>query len=201
MPRRTKAEDEEPDDYIDEDAVRTVIVFRGANNRPVVVPQDVAEESDVIYRAHMAKLSGKSWKQVAEDLGFPNAIAAKAAVSRYLDEARSLIATETAKEMLVQEVELLDYMQTKLWSMVELGDPKAIDQVLKIATKRVEWQNLAVKDDAADQDLRTVVIPGEAYVQYLKELSDSSAPGDDPQIVESKAVPSISSTSHQEEDS
>lgn len=162
-------EDPEDEDYIDPDAPRSVITYRNAQQRPVVVPREVALEMDTIYRCHEAHLSGKTWVEIAQDEGFPSGASCKATVDRYMSEARALIAEDTGKKMLQREIETLDYMQTKLWPFVQAGSEKAIDQVLKIQTKRVEWQSLAVKDDDAKRDMLTMIVPGETYKSYLQD--------------------------------
>lgn len=164
-------EDDEDDEIIPDDAVRTVIAFRGSANRPVVVPAEVAYDAEKIYRCHVKKLSGKSWNQVAREEGFPNAMSCRLQVERYLAEGRSMVEQYTAKQMLTNEIMLLDYLQSKLWQQVEVGDRQAIETVMKIADKRVVWQNLEVQDDARATEVHTIVVPGNEYTSYLKEAA------------------------------
>ena len=190
---------EDEDNVIPGDAVRTVLAFRGSANRPVVVPQEVAMDAERIYRCHVKKLSGMTWNEVARAEGFPNAASCRYQVERYLAEARDLVEQYTAKQMLANEIMLLDYLQTKLWTAVEIGDRQAIETVVKIAEKRVVWQNLEVKDDARVTEVHTIVVPGDDYTTYLKqaaakaEITESSAqPG-------SQTVPSSVSQDTDEE--
>lgn len=191
-PRRKKPDpEEEPEDYIDPDAVRTVITFRGANNRPVPVPEDVVEKVDRIYSAHKRHLSGETWVAIARDMGYPSGGSLKVAVDRLLDEGRQLVEQQTGKQMLRDEIETLYYMQSKLWPQVEVGDPKAIDQVLRLVTKRVEWQNLALTEDTGSTVGSTVVVPGSTFTDYLQELAKKATtnPRQNQEAIEGQAVP------------
>ena len=125
----------------------------------------------------------------------------KIAVDRDLYEGRVLMAEETARNMLRNEIETLDFMQTKIWSQVEAGDLKAIDQVLKIASKRVEWQDLAIKDTAGlDRSAHTVIIAGtDDYVNHLKAAATAAEADVSTQIESDKGVASSTTVVSQEE--
>ena len=197
MPR---SEPDDDDEIISEDAPRafrphdpTVIVFRGSANRPVVVPAEVAEDAEKIYRCHIKKLSGMSWRQIADEEGFPDQLSCRLQVERYLAEGRAMVEQYTAKQMLINEVMLLDYMQSRLWTAVEAGDRQSIETVMKLADKRVAWQNLAISDDSKATEVHTVVIRGESYTEYLRNASekaqiDAGTPDQDRQTVISTAA-------------
>lgn len=161
----------DPENIIPGDAVRTVVAFRGSANRPVVVPEEVAIDAEIVYRCHVKKLSGKTWADIAREEGFPTSASCREQVTRYLAEARAMVEAHTAKQMLVNEVMLLDYLQTRLWPDVEAGDRQAIETVVKIADKRVTWQNLAIADAAKPTEVHTIIVPGEEMTQYLKNAA------------------------------
>lgn len=197
-----KDEKSEPEDFIPDDAIRTVLTFRGALNRPVVVPQDIAEEADRVYRCHMRHLSGESWAEIARSEGYPNISAVRGAVDRYLNEARDLMTAEVSKRMLQTEVDRLDYMQTKIWSQVENGDLDAIKVAITLGDKRVQWQNLTVKDDDTQQIIHTVINPGDDLKSYLMRMARQAESEEvvEGEVLEPKQVTSTTQQVHTEEE-
>lgn len=179
---------EEP---IDDDAIRpNLLVYRTAAGRAVPVPYEVVRENDVIFLAHERSLNGHSWSKIAADLDFPNAQAAKAAVQNLLAEARFLHRQDTARVMLENELDYLDMLKRNLANGVAVGDVQAIRTALAVATKKVEWLDLAVETDKQIEHV-TVVQAGDDYVAYMqRQVAAQEGP---------QTVPSTVSTSPEED--
>jgi hypothetical protein len=130
-----------------------VLVFRGNDNRPVAVPQDVVIESERPYRAYHLHLRGLNWEQVALQEGYASAEAARYDVRRYLDEGRSLVQDLTRKQLLERELARLDLLQAAVWPKAMEGNLPAVSVAHGLVLSRAKLLRL-------DQDIRDEPEPG-----------------------------------------
>lgn len=151
-----------------------VLVFRGSNDAPVAVPEEVVVEAERAFRAYTLKRAGKSWHEIALSQDYPNAAAAAADVQRYLAEGRALVMADSAMAMLDLEMARLDALQSAHWDKAIDGNLAAADFCRKVITDRVRILGLdqsTVRDDAAK--VRTIVVygNGEEYVAALQQAA------------------------------
>jgi hypothetical protein len=168
----------------DDDEVKTgqVLVFRNGAGQPVVVPDDVATAAERAYRVFKARRRGDSWEQIAEDEHYPSGQAAKYDYDRYMEEARSLVVENSAKEALSLEVNRLDFLQTRLWGAAEAGSIAAIKEIRGIIMDRAKLVSVVseIKEADTDETGRTVVVmqtERETYLERLRRVAgDATGP-------------------------
>lgn len=111
------------------------------------------------HRAHELRLSGKTWKEIAEQTGYSSPVLAAAAVATYLQRT-ALEQSETARrEQLQLELDRLDAVQFSWWAAALTGDEKAANVVLKVMAQRARLLGLEDHDKMATTT-RTVIITG-----------------------------------------
>lgn len=151
---------------------RNVMMMRNrATNRPVMVPEDVAEEASRPYRAHQLRQLGTPWPEIAAELGYPSVAAVCTEVRLWRSEAAALVSNWTKQEMLQEEVARLDELQRASWPAAMAGDSRSVLSVLRIIETRSELLGLKQADAQAVQ--QTVVVTGDssAYVEALRKAA------------------------------
>lgn len=156
-------------------------------------PPDVASAKTVVVPAHdpgaeehRLRLLGKTWTQIANELGHASPALAQATRARFLERAGLALSREKRAEALNLEIERLDTIQASYWELAIAGaerfdglprtpDVKAAEVVLKIISQRSKLLGLEEADRSA-QGPRTVVITGDAeqYVATLKQLIEGN---------------------------
>lgn len=174
--------DEEPPDYDDirpPDEDGKVLVFRGAGGNPVVVPSDIATEADRAYRAHKARIIGKSWDEIAHEEQWPSAAAAQAAVKRWQAEAAALVTASSQREHLELEVARIDALQAAIWPQAMMGHVPSATAALSMIVQRSRLIGLDPEKMNEDgETARTVVVPQESssYIDALKRAAGETPP-------------------------
>lgn len=123
--------------------------------------------------AYELKLSGKSLREIAIELGFDSTADVAKLISNQLKlEAKHLTSVERGG-LLQMELDRLDRLQEKCWPAAMMGDPKSVEAVLKIMDRRIRVAGLDAVDTATQQ--HTILVVGgqeDDYVRKLKELTD-----------------------------
>ncbi len=171
------SDDEPPEDDPPEEYDNNVLVFRNGANQPIAVPADIVTAAERSYRCYQAKVGGKSWEEIAKQENYPNATAAKADVSRYMGEARSLIAETSMRDMLTLEVARLDALQASFWGQAMMGHVPSGRMVLDVIRTRAAMVGLdPEKMGEAAQGARTVVVSTDSEAGYVASLQQQSDP-------------------------
>jgi hypothetical protein len=150
-----------------------VVVMRNkSTDRPVVVPEDVADKASRPYRAHKLRQQGVHWVEIAKQLEYPTVAACCAEVRNWRREATALVSEWTQQEMLKEEVDRLDALQAAVWVPAMAGDTRSVLSVLQIIKARSELLGLAAADGPVIQ--QAVVVTGEtaAYIASLRKVAD-----------------------------
>lgn len=144
----------------------------------VLERQDVVEGipgKSKAWHAYQLKLAGLALSEIADRLNYTSGAAvAKAIKDEMISNARD-IEPETREELLDLEIARLDYMQSKLWMGVEVGDVKSIDQMLKIIQLRARLRGLDQVD--AETGKQTVLVVGGTEADYVNKLKLVSGEG------------------------
>jgi len=171
------SDDEPPidDEEVPPEFDNNVLVFRNGANQPVVVPSAVATEAERTYRCYQARVGGKSWEEIAQEEKYPSAAAAKADVTRYMNEAKSLIAETSMRDMLTLEVSRLDALQVAYWSQAMMGHVPSGRMVLDVIKARAAMVGLdPEKMGEAAAAARTVVISTDTERGFIEDLQRQS---------------------------
>lgn len=144
---------------------------------PRKAPAKVAEVEvfDPAYEAHRRRVGGMSWREVAENTGYPSEDACRLGVQAYLSKAAAQLNREQQAERLAVELDRLDALQAGFWAAAMLGDEKAAMVVLNVIRTRAKLLGLETKDTEAAA-VKTIVIAGsqEEYVAGLKAVVEAS---------------------------
>lgn len=147
-------------------------------DRPIAVPEDIVTEAEREYRAYKSSLRGKSWQQIAEEesyldeRGVPRGSIASAAVKRYLDEGRAVVANYTRAEVLATEVAVIREIRSAMWEGATTGRKPSHAMVVLATHDRMMK---AFRLDQADEDdvtVQTVVVPSEEFIAALREQTE-----------------------------
>jgi hypothetical protein len=108
------------------------------------MPANRAQQTVTAERRRAAvqlRISGKSWQEIADLLGYSSKGAACTDVRRALESAvkKLSIPLEAHRQL---ELDRLDAMQNALWADVLDGDTKAIDTSLKLMDRRAKLLGL-----------------------------------------------------------
>lgn len=154
----------------------TVLVFRGQNQRPVAVPQDVASAAERPYRAYLKRQAGHNWETVAVAENYPTWQAAREDVKRYMAEAASLIADSSRKELLEESVNMLDALRAAVWDSAVNGNIAAVREAHGLVLSRAKLLRLDqdIRDEEKELTGRTVVVGNdeESYTAGLKAAAE-----------------------------
>jgi hypothetical protein len=136
----------------------------------------LAVRNDLAATAYELHLTGKSWSQVAELVGWrdiPNADQYTATMVRnYLQTAAVQIDREERQHILQMECDRLDRLQAIAWEKVEERDLKAIDTVLRIMGHRAKLLGLETVNVNQSVTATTVLIGGdkENYLRSTRQV-------------------------------
>lgn len=136
------------------------------------------KQDDVARQAYKMRRAGLSYFQIAENLGVPEARIPKL-MHKAISSAAELVSIGDRQELLAMEIERLDYMQSKLWPDVELGDIRAMEMVLKLIQERVKDLGLAMSAPEQQQVnvVSAVVVPSSTddYAAALRRIAAGNA--------------------------
>lgn len=157
-----------------------VLVMRNAEGRPVAVPHAVVMEADRPYRAYYLHLGGMTWEGIKDLEEYPTISAVKADIKRYLDEGRSLITEFSRAQLMERELARIDVLQAAVWEGAKSGHLPSVNTAHSLIMSRVKLLRLDedVRDDAADVEGRTVVVPSDddGYTAVLEAASKTRKP-------------------------
>lgn len=156
---------------------RVVPIYRNPETgRPVAVPEEIVSEAEREYRAYLLHQRGKTWHEIAMAESYldaqnnPSGSIAAAAVQRYLDEGRAVVANFTRAEVLATEVAVLRAMREAMWDGATVSKkPTHVMAVLATHDRMVKVFRL----DQADEDdmtVQTVVVPSEDFIASLRAV-------------------------------
>jgi hypothetical protein len=153
-----------------------VLVFRGKNERPIAVPNGVALISERPLRAYELHQAGHTWESVAGVEGYPSGAAARGDVRRYMEEAGSLVADFSRKQLLEIELAKLLALQKACWASAMGGNLAAIGMAASLVRDQIRLLRLDqdVRDDPSAPGAGTVVIPEDEgeYSRSLQKLGN-----------------------------
>lgn len=174
----------EPPDY-DEDLrpkeerePGTVLVFRNPSGEPIAVPEEVVTAAERVYRCYKLHLSGQSWAQIAVTEQYPSAEAVAYDVKRYMDEARALVVSHSARSMLELEVARMDALQSFAWPQAEKGHVPSMAFVLAVIKQRMWAVGLDPEQMNEGDKNNTVVVPQDSagFIGAMQR-ADAQVPG------------------------
>jgi len=116
--------------------------------------QTVEKRADAIR----LRISGCSYDQIAERLGYANRSSAFKAV----EAGRLAILAEPAAELVALECARLDELMVALWPKALAGDVQAVDRVLRVMERRARYLGLdapARTEQSSDGVLQVVFSP------------------------------------------
>lgn len=131
---------------------------------PGKVPRKDATEDQIRVRerrrqALELKRAGITYERIAETLGYPN----RGNAYRDIQTALADITKQPAEELLAEELDRLDALLTGLWQKARVGDPQAVDRVLRVMDMRARYRGLyaptrqtvtVFSEDAFDAEIR-----------------------------------------------
>ena len=126
--------------------------------------------------AHLGRLSGEVWSDIAERTGYVSGRVAAAAVDAWLQKTAVELGRHHRREALRLELARLDRLQAAFWDRAMVGDYHAAEVLLKVSARRCKVLGLDKPDDSASAP-RTVVIGGNSdeYIAGLKAVMDGTA--------------------------
>lgn len=123
------------------------------------------------YDAHMMRVAGRPWAEIAEKIGSPTPSAAMFTVSRYLTEAAKNQSAQHQQEALQTQVDRYEALLRSWWPLATDGhDEKAAAVVLR-ALERLD-RVLRLTDGDVTVSRETIVVSGnqEEYVRQLQAV-------------------------------
>lgn len=123
------------------------------------------------------RISGWSWIDIADELGYNSAAECSADVSSYRNTRDIILTTQAREQMMDRELAILDTLQQAAWAAASSGNPRSILAVIKIVETRSKLLGLA---DTTPSQSTTVVIPGDSdsYLHTLRSIGSKPADKD-----------------------
>jgi len=123
------------------------------------------------YDAHMMRVAGRPWAEIAQKIGSATPSAAMYVVSRYLQEAAKHQSAQHMQEALQTQVDRYETVLRSWWKLATDGhDEKAAGVVLR-AMERLD-RVLRLTDGDVTVSRETVVVAADpaSYVEQLKQV-------------------------------
>lgn len=122
-------------------------------------------------------LEGKTYQEVADELGYAN----RGTVHRIVQQALARHEVEDVEQLRAMELARLDHIQLAFWDQAVSGDVKAAEVVLKVVAARCRLLQLDRGGPTGSSGVaaRHVVVVGgtkEEYVQALTTGRDRACP-------------------------
>ena len=161
---------------MNDDDETTVLVMRGQSNRPVPIPEGIVLEAERPYRAYLKHQAGHNWHVIAEAEEYSTWQAARADVKRFMDEAASLIADQSRKQMLEESIAMLDALRAAVWDKAVEGSIAHVREAHGLVLSRAKLLRLDqdIRDEENEVAGRTVVIGSDeaGYTAGLEAASE-----------------------------
>lgn len=122
--------------------------------------------------AHLARLEGLTWQEVAEYAGYANASSAKVEVRAYLQRASLVLTDEEKLEHLHMEVDRLGTLQRAIWDKALEGDIKAVDACVRIINTRAKLLGLETLHETRQTTHKTLIITSDGMAGALQEIAE-----------------------------
>ena len=122
--------------------------------------------------ANAMRVSGKTWDEIAETLGYANGQSARVRVTQELQKAYNTLEDSLRREMMYMELERLDALQAAVWPMAMKGDTKSVDSALRVISIRSKILGFEQKDEKVTN--QTLVITQDRFVEQLQDLVNRS---------------------------
>lgn len=121
------------------------------------------------YQAYRAHMTGLSWDEVAERVGYANGQVAQVEVHVYLTRSATQLEQQRRDEMLDMEFRRLDAIQAMFWEDMEAErDPKYAQVVLAVMKHRSVLMGWDGKDK--NDSSKTMVVVQGTTEEYIKAL-------------------------------
>jgi hypothetical protein len=149
-------------------------------SQKAVAEADLLEEQNrLARRAYDMRQQGRSWWDIAEELGISEQLAQRR-VDEAIARASQLIDDYTKRSMLAMEIGRLDRLQQAFWDDAIGGDVRSAEFILKVSAQRTKLLGL---DDMTSnqQTISTVIVQGTSneYIEALRVASRKELTGDD----------------------
>jgi len=129
------------------------------------------EQNRQARRAYELRQQGRSWWDIAEDLGISEQLAQRR-VDEAIARASQLVDEYTKRSMLAMEVSRLDRLQEAFWTDALSGDVRSAEFILKVSAQRTKLLGLDVMT-ADRQTISTVIVQG-TTTEYIEALQHAS---------------------------
>jgi hypothetical protein len=131
---------------------------------------------DAAYKAHMARVAGKSWEDAAKAAGYPSAMSAARAVTSYLQRAAANQSAQHQQEALQTQVTRYETVLASWWQLGTTGhDDKAAMVVLRALERIDRVLKLTDSDVAVTRETLVISADPDEYVRQLKEMTDGKS--------------------------
>lgn len=131
------------------------------------------------YTAHMLRVQGRPWLEVAQAIGSPSAAAAMRLVSKYLGEAARHQSASHMQEALQTQLDRYETLLGNWWQAAQTGDEKAAMVVLRTMERLDRILRLTDGDVVVSKETIVVSASPEQYVKQLQSIVADRAAGDD----------------------
>lgn len=153
----------------------SVLVFRNpSNDAPVAVPREVAQEAVRAVKAYDLLKSGKTWSEIAGELGYINGAAAKYDYELWHKEAVATVAAASRQDWLRLQVDRMNTLLSYAWPLAQQGNIPAINTALGIVMNQSKLLALetAVAEGDGDTGPKTVIVPHDedGYLSALQGM-------------------------------
>ena len=140
----------------------------------VLTLKEDASTSDKISYAHSLRLSGKSWREIADLCSYASDDSARLQVSTWIQKAALEVDKTTRSEHLALELERLDALLVSVWDTAMTGDKAAVDSACKIVQLRSRILGLDNITAEVNNNVQTIVVTQEEYINRLKVIAGSN---------------------------
>lgn len=156
--------------------------------KPISPPQDTDAELDAMleesvpdvidpgYDGHKLRIAGKSWQEIAEQLGSPNTRSAMQSVSKYLQKAAASQSAMQLQEALQLQLDRYDVLLEHWWGPATTGhDEKAAMIVLRVMERIEKLHRLDDGEVVVAKETIVVAADPASYVAQLKGIVEQRA--------------------------
>jgi len=132
-----------------------------------------ADAFDPAYEAHMLRVSGLPWDEVAGATGYATPGAAARAVSSYLSKAAANQSSQHLQEALQTQVDRYEKVLSSWWTLGTTGkDEKAAGVVLRALERLDRLLKLTDADTVVTRETLVISADRDEYIAQLKALTD-----------------------------
>jgi hypothetical protein len=137
-----------------------------------------SEAENRAYAAHLLRMQGVSWRDVAQQVGYASISAASGAVSNYLSRAAAARSTAQAQEALQTQVDRYEAVLSHWWEAGTSGHNKDAAAVLLRTLSQLD-RILRLGDNEVTVNMNTVVISADRdeYIAGLQAVVEARRRG------------------------